>query len=144
MLRLAELEKAVIEGAGAVPLASCLAGLLPELRGKTIVLPLCGGNIDMNILGRVIERGLASDGRLCRFSATISDRPGGLALFAGIIAEEGASIVDISHDRAFASDDITKVTVHCVVETRDAEHTRMLHQRLRSEGFDLGTDKQQG
>src|SRR5258706_578030 len=144
VLRLAELEKAVIEGAGAAPLAACLAGLLPELKGKTVVLPLCGGNIDMNVLGRVIERGLASDGRLWRFSATISVGPGGLALFAGIIAEEGASIVDISHDRAFASDDITKVTVHCVVETRDAEHTRMLHQRLRSEGFDLGTDKQQG
>ena len=137
VLRLAELEKAVIEGAGAVPLAACLAGLLPELRGKTIVLPLCGGNIDMNILGRIIERGLASDGRLCRFSATISDRPGGLALFAGIIAEEGASIVDISHDRAFASDDITTVTVHCVVETRDAEHIKTLHERLQREGFEL-------
>lgn len=137
VLRLAELEKAVIEGAGAVPLAACLAGLLPDLRGKTIVLPLCGGNIDMNVLGRIIERGLASDGRLCRFSATISDRPGGLALFAGIIAEEGASVVDISHDRAFASDDLTKVTVHCVVETRDAEHIKTLRLRLQREGFEL-------
>jgi len=137
VLRLAELEKAVIEGAGAVPLAAILAGLLPELRGKTIVLPLCGGNIDMNILGRIIERGLASDGRLCRFSATISDRPGGLALFAGIVAEEGASILDISHDRAFASDDITQVTVHCVVETRDADHVQALRARLEREGFAL-------
>jgi threonine dehydratase len=83
------LEKAVVEGAGAVPLAACLAGLLPELEGRTVVLPLCGGNIDMNVLGRVIERGLASDGRLWRFSATISDRPGGLAIFAGLIADEG-------------------------------------------------------
>jgi len=56
-------------------------------------------------------------------------------LFAGIIAEEGASIVDISHDRAFASDDITKVTVHCVVETRDVEHINALHERLQREGF---------
>jgi threonine dehydratase len=139
VLRLAELEKAVIEGAGAVPLAACVAGLLPELRGKNVVLPLCGGNIDMNILGRIIERGLASDGRLCRFSATISDRPGGLALFAGIIAEEGASILDIYHDRAFASDDITKVTVHCTVETRDQEHMQALHARLQREGFEVNS-----
>jgi threonine dehydratase len=138
VLRLAELEKAVIEGAGAVPLAACLAGLLDELRGKTVVLPLSGGNIDMNVLGRIIERGLASDGRLCRFSATISDRPGGLALFAGIIAEEGGSILDISHDRAFASDDITQVTVHCLVETRDPEHVKTLRHRLENEGFDVG------
>lgn len=137
VLRLAELEKAVVEGAGAVPLAACLAGLLPELLGKTVVLPLCGGNIDMTVLGRIIERGLVSDGRLCRFSATISDRPGGLAVFAGIIAEEGASIVDISHDRAFAHDDITQVTVHCVVETRDAGHIHLLRDRLRKEGFEL-------
>ena len=135
VLRLAELEKAVVEGAGAVPLAACLAGLLNDLRGKTVVLPLCGGNIDMNVLGRIIERGLASDGRLCRFSATISDRPGGLALFAGIIADEGGSILDISHDRAFASDDITQVTVQCVIETRDPNHVRAICSRLKNEGF---------
>jgi threonine dehydratase len=135
VLRLMELEKAVVEGAGATPLAACLAGLLPELAGKKVVLPLCGGNIDMNTLGRVIERGLASDGRLCRFTATISDRPGGLARFAGLIAEEGASIIDIAHDRAFAEDDISTVTVHCVVETRDEEHIAALRSRLDREGF---------
>lgn len=135
VLQLMELEKAVVEGAGAAPLAACLAGLVPELMGKRVVLPLCGGNIDLNTLDRVIERGLASEGRLCRFTATISDRPGGLARFAGLIAEEGASIIDIAHDRAFADDDITTVAVHCVVETRDAEHIAALRQRLKREGF---------
>jgi threonine dehydratase len=135
VLRLMELEKAVVEGAGACPLAACLAGLVPELKGKNVVLPLCGGNIDLNTLDRVIERGLASDGRLCRFTATISDRPGGLARFAGLIAEEGASIIDIAHDRAFADDDITTVAVHCVVETRDADHIAVLRERLAREGF---------
>lgn len=135
VLRLMELEKAVVEGAGAAPLAACLAGLVPELAGKKVVLPLCGGNIDLNTLDRVIERGLASDGRLFRFTATISDRPGGLAKFAGLIAEEGASILDITHDRAFADEDITNVVVHCVVETRDAEHIQELEGRLRREGF---------
>jgi threonine dehydratase len=96
---------------------------------------LCGGNIDTPILGRILERGLASDGRLCRFTATISDRPGGLARFAGLLAETGASILEISHDRAFASDDITTVNVHCIVETRDADHIRIVHERLDQEGF---------
>ena len=137
VLRLMELEKAVVEGAGAAPLAACLAGLVPELEGKRVVLLLCGGNIDLNTLDRVIERGLASDGRLCRFTATISDRPGGLARFAGLIAEEGASVIDIAHDRAFADEDISTVAVHCVIETRDAQHIATLRARLVAEGFPL-------
>ena len=135
ILRLLELEKAVVEGAGAAPLAACLAGLVPELKGKKVVLPLCGGNIDTPILGRVLERGLAADGRLWRFNATISDRPGGLARFAGLLAETGASILEISHDRAFSSDDITTVSVHCVVETRNAAHIATVRERLDKEGF---------
>jgi len=135
VLRLVELEKSVVEGAGAVPLAACLSGLVPELAGKKVVLPLCGGNIDTNILGRIIERGLAADGRLCRFSAIISDRPGGLSRFTAVIAEEGAIVRDIAHDRAFASEDISTVTVHCIVETRDQEHVRRLRERLEREGF---------
>jgi threonine dehydratase len=135
VLRLIELEKAVVEGAGAAALAPLLSNLLPELRGKKVVLPLCGGNIDTTTLGRIIERGLAADGRLCRFSAVISDRPGGLSRFAGLIAEEGASVHDIEHDRAFTSEDITTVTVHCVVETRDFPHIGRLRDRLEREGY---------
>ena len=137
ILRLLELEKSVVEGAGAAPLAACLAGLVPELKGRNVVLPLCGGNIDTPILGRVLERGLVSDGRLCRFTSTISDRPGGLARFAGLIAETGASIIEIAHDRAFSSDDINTVNVHCIVETRDGEHIARLRERLNTEGFPL-------
>jgi threonine dehydratase len=137
VLRLIELEKAVVEGAGAAPLAACLAGLVPELKGRNVVLPLCGGNIDTTTLGRVLERGLAHDGRLCRVSATISDRPGGLARFASLVAEEGASIVDIAHDRAFASEDLTTVTVHCILETRDPAHIASLRRRLNQAGFQL-------
>jgi threonine dehydratase len=137
ILRLLELEKAVVEGAGAAPLAACLAGLVPELKGRNVVLPLCGGNIDTPILGRVLERGLASDGRLYHFTATISDRPGGLARFAGLLAETGASILEITHDRAFAGGDITTVSVHCIVETRDAGHITAVRERLRHEGFSI-------
>jgi threonine dehydratase len=135
ILRLLELEKSVVEGAGAAGLAACLAGLVPHLKGKKVVLPLCGGNIDSSTLGRILERGLAHDGRLCRLTVTISDRPGGLARFASIIGEEGGSIVEIDHDRAFASDDITTVVVHCVIETRDQEHISAIKQRLTGDGF---------
>jgi threonine dehydratase len=106
ILRLIELEKTVVEGAGATPLAALLSGKLPALAGKRVVLPLCGGNIDPNILSRVIERGLVADGRLCRFRAVISDRPGGLAVLSKQIAAAGASINQIVHDRAFTSSDV--------------------------------------
>ena len=137
ILRLLELEKSVVEGAGPAPLAACLSGQLSELKGKNVVLPLSGGNIDTPILGRVLERGLASDGRLFRFTANISDRPGGLARFAGLIAETGASIIEIAHDRAFSSEDINTVNVHCIVETRDTEHIAALCGRLVKEGFQI-------
>lgn len=141
VLRLIEKEKAVVEGAGAAGLAACLEGLLPQLRGKKIVLPLCGGNIDTPVLGRVIERGLAADGRLCRFDAVISDRPGGLARFTAILAQAGVSVHNILHDRAFASEDINEVTVRCTVETRDAEHIRDLQQRLSQADFTIRFDQ---
>ena len=82
ILRIAELEKGVVEGAGAAPLAACLAGKVPELAGKNVVLPLCGGNIDPMLLSRVIEQGMVADGRLSRFTALLRDRPGALADFA--------------------------------------------------------------
>lgn len=140
VLRLAEMEKAVVEGAGAAGLAAMLAGALPELRGKTVVLPLCGGNIDMPVLGQLIDRGLAADGRLCRFEARISDRPGGLARFAAAVAEAGASVRQITHDRAFAGDDLNEVMVHCIVETRDAAHIQQLRERLAAAGFAVAFD----
>jgi len=135
ILRLMELEKSVVEGAGAAPLAACLAGLVPELRGANVVLPLCGGNIDLNTLDRIIERGLASDGRLWRFTATISDRPGGLARFSALLAAQGASIIDITHDRAFSDEDVSTVKVYCVVETRDEDHIKALQSALNEHGF---------
>ena len=86
ILRIVELEKGVVEGAAATPLAACLSGQLPDLAGKRVVLLLCGGNIDPNVLSRVVERGLVADGRLGRFTAVISDRPGGLADLTSQIA----------------------------------------------------------
>ncbi len=135
ILRMVELEKSVVEGAAAAPLAAMMAGLLPELRGKKVVLVVCGGNIDPAILSRVIEQGLVRDGRVTRFTATISDRPGGLAELARVVAGCGASVKDIAHDRAFSGPDVSAVNVVCTVETRDHAHIRELHRALRRHGF---------
>lgn len=137
VLRLMELEKSVVEGAGAAPLAACLAGALPELIGKRVVLLLAGGNIDLNVLNRVIERGLVADGRLCRFTATVSDRPGGLALLAQRIADCGASILEIEHDREFSGPDINAVNIRCTVETADRQHIAELYRRLKDVGVPI-------
>lgn len=135
ILQLLEMEKGVVEGAGAVPLAALDGGRLPELKGKNVVLLLCGGNIDPGVLGRVIELGLVQSGRLAQFNATISDRPGGLAMLTDLIAETGASVQHITHERAFASPDISKVEVEVVVETRDAGHFAKLRNKLRKAGI---------
>ena len=134
ILRLVELEKSVVEGAAATPLAACMFGKLKELAGKRVVLLICGGNIDPNVLSRVIERGLVADGRLGRFTAVISDRPGGLADLAAQIASAGASIKQVVHDRAFASSDVSAVNVLCTVETRNHQHLDDLRAQLKSHG----------
>jgi threonine dehydratase len=137
ILRLVELEKSVVEGAAATPLAACLSGKLEELAGRRVVLLLCGGNIDPNVLSRVIERGLVADGRLGRFTAVISDRPGGLADLAAQIASTGASVKQIVHDRAFASPDVSAVNVLCTVETRNHEHLAELRALLKNRGVEI-------
>lgn len=130
ILRIAELEKGVVEGAAAAPLAALLEGRLPELKNKMTVLALAGGNIDPATFCRVIEKGLVADGRLHRFTASISDRPGGLADFTQIVASTGASIKDITHDRAFSGPDAFAVNILTVVETRNASHINEVHAAL--------------
>lgn len=145
VLRLMEFEKSVVEGAGAAGLAAMLmepeggllTGTLPDFTGKCVVLPLCGGNIDPAMIGRVIERGLAADGRLTRFVTTVSDRPGGLARLTNTLAAVGASVKDIFHDRAFATSDLSTVDVSCIVETTGPRHVREMFEALEREGFDV-------
>jgi threonine dehydratase len=137
ILRLVELQKNVVEGAAATPLAACMSGRLKELAGRRVVLLLCGGNIDPNVLSRVIERGLVADGRLGRFTAVISDRPGGLADLAAQIASTGASVKQVVHDRAFASPDVSAVNVLCTVETRNHQHLAELLALLKSRGVEI-------
>ncbi len=145
VLRLMESEKTVVEGAGAAGVAAVLSQYeptlepcgLPDLSGQLVAIPLCGGNIDPAMIGRVIERGLAADGRLTRFETTISDRPGGLAALATAISSAGASVKDILHDRAFATSDLSSVDVRCVVETSGKEGASALKKALEAAGFEV-------
>lgn len=137
ILKLLELEKGVVEGAGAAPVAAMLSRKLDRLKGKRVVLVLCGGNIDPAVLDRVIDFGLVADGRIVRFSAEISDRPGGLAAFTEVIAAAGAGVKQIVHERLFTSADVSKVTVVCTLETRDIDHADSVLHALRQAGFEV-------
>jgi threonine dehydratase len=142
VLRLLENEKIVVEGGGAAGLAALLPGGAldrPDMKGKTIIVPLCGGNIDTTVLGRVLDRGLAADQRLVNFYATVSDRPGGISKLTAILCEEGASIKDIYHERAWLHTSVDQVQVRIVVELQGVEHGKRLQQALMSQGYPIGT-----
>jgi threonine dehydratase len=141
IVRTLELEKSVVEGAAAAALAALMLhgarakSVTRLFRGKRVALVFAGGNIDPLALSRVIEKGLVADGRRFRFGAFISDRPGGLAKLTQLIAESGASVTDIAHDRAFSGADISRVRTVCTVETRDRAHIRALMRALRQGGM---------
>mmetsp|Transcript_2157 Transcript_2157/g.3210 ORF Transcript_2157/g.3210 Transcript_2157/m.3210 type:complete len:491 (+) Transcript_2157:56-1528(+) len=140
VLRLIENEKMVVEGGGAAGLAALLPGAKldrSELKGKNIVIPLCGGNIDTTVLGRVLDRGLSADNRLCNFVATVSDRPGGIARLTALLSEEGASIKDIYHERAWLHSNVDHVNVKCVVELQGKDHAKRLKKSLKAKGYPL-------
>ena len=135
VLRLLELEKTSCEGAGAAALAAIMGAAGQDLKGLKVVLLLCGGNIDPTVLHRVIDHGLAVDGRLWRFTATVSDRPGGMARLTQVIADAGASVLEINHDRAFSGPEVFSTTVEVTVETADQDHIDALNKQLHEAGF---------
>lgn len=140
ILRLLEGEKTLVEGAGAIALAGAIQSK-ERIRGKTVVLVLCGGNIDVTVLSRIIDRGLRVDGRLCRFIVQISDRPGSLAQMLKLIASAGASIKEVSHDRHFGPADVARVAVNVVIETQGFDHIERVRQTLKQGGHDPVLDE---
>ena len=146
ILRLIENEKMVVEGGGAAGLAALLPGAQldrPELKGKNIVIPLCGGNIDTTVLGRVLDRGLAADDRLKALVATVSDRPGGIAKLTTLLGQHGASIKDMYHQRAFLHSNIDQVHVKIVIELQGKEHAEEIKKVLTEHGYDPVWDQGQ-
>jgi threonine dehydratase len=134
VLLLLEIEKTVVEGAGAAPLAALVNRSLGVAGGR-VVLVLSGGNIDVTMLARIIERGLVKDDRLVRLGVVLQDRPGALARLTALIAEERANILQIEHDRAFAHQPIGSTEVELTLETSGRKQIDALKQRLESSGY---------
>ncbi|MGD9943463.1 MAG: threonine ammonia-lyase [Burkholderiaceae bacterium] len=134
ILMLLEIEKTVVEGAGATGLAALLRE--PErFRGRSVGLVLSGGNIDPLLLASIIERGMVRSGRLARLYVDVRDAPGALAKVTALLAEERANIEEIRHQRAFGVIGAQRVEVEIVAQTRGADHVASLQRRLTDAGF---------
>ena len=139
VLLLLEIEKTVAEGAAAVPLAALMNNKI-SLTGKNIGLIVSGGNIDMNLISRIIETGLIQDGRQCRLNVIVTDRPGNLARLSQRIADLGANILQIVQRRGFGRIAIGETEVELILETTGAEHIKRLREGLTQDGFRLQID----
>ena len=134
VLLLLEIEKTVVEGAGAAALAALLAE--PErFVGRRVGLILSGGNIDLLPLSSVIQRGLVRSGRLVRLRVEVRDAPGSLAEVASAIGEAGGNIIETHHKRAFTNLPLQSAEVEFVVQARGAEHLREILEGLAAGGY---------
>ncbi len=136
ILALLEQEKMIAEGAGAAPVAAILAGKFPELNGKKVCCVVSGGNIDVTILSRIIDRGLLMSGRKCTLNIEVLDQPGQLVKVTRIIADCGANITSVHHEHA-SETGIIGCFVRIELETRDFAHIAHIREILKSEGFKL-------
>jgi threonine dehydratase len=134
VLLLLEIEKMVTEGAAATALAAVINKKV-SLSEKNIGLIVSGGNIDMNLISRIIEKGLIQDGRMSRIAVVISDRPGSLARLSQRVAELGANILQIGQTRGFGEMAIGETEVELILETTGAEHIERIHRALQAETF---------
>ena len=131
---LLEIEKSLVEGAGAVGLAALLERP-DEVPGERSVLILSGGNMDITMLARIIEKGLVADGRLARLVVDVPDVPGGLAAVTARISKEKGNIREVIHQRAFYNTPIGIARVEFIVETRSRDHVRQIVDALAREGY---------
>ena len=136
ILTMMEQQKTIAEGAGAVSVAAVLAGKLP-IKGKKVVCIVSGGNIDVTILSRVIERGLLNSGRTYQLCVELSDRPGQLYEVSGVIADCGGNVISVHHERASETKDINGCYLRIVIETRNFEHISQIREKLTENGFRL-------
>ena len=135
VLMLLEIEKTVVEGAGAVGLAAVLKDPA-RFRDKKVGLVLCGGNIDPLLLAAIIERGMVRAGRLARLRVSARDIPGALARITASVAEVGANIDEVHHQRAFSALSAQNVEIELVLQTRGHAHVQDVLHRLHADGFD--------
>ena len=136
ILQLLEKEKVVAEGAGATSVAAVMFNKVP-VKGKKAVCIVSGGNIDVTILNRVVERGLAKSGRIAIINVELDDKPGKLVEVASVIAKAGANITNVYHDRNSDSEKVNSCILRVICETRNQEHVAAINNALRESGFKL-------
>jgi threonine dehydratase len=132
VLMLLEKAKTVAEGSGAIALAA-LDHLRDEIRGKKVVLMISGGNIDVNLLSRIIDRGMIRSGRRLRMNVVIADRPGSLAKLTQLLAAQGANVLQAIHDRSEPTTLIDQTEVALTLETRGADHSQEIIAALEKQ-----------
>jgi threonine dehydratase len=134
ILLLLEIEKTVVEGAGAVGLAALLKHRA-RFAGRHVGLVLCGGNIEPLVLAEIIQRGMVKSGRLVRLRFDVRDVPGSLAEVAAALGALGANIDEVMHQRAFTTLSVERAQIEVVVQTRGAEHVAQMLQALQAQGY---------
>jgi threonine dehydratase len=135
ILHLMEQEKLVAEGAGAAGVAAVLSHSIPDISGKTVCIIICGGNIDLTLLSRILERGMAETGRLVKLLLTIHDRPGELAELLQMIGKCEANVLEVHHERAFAESAWNDVDVDLVLETKGKSHIVDILAKMKAKGY---------
>ena len=135
ILLLLEREKTLAEGAGAAALAAMLHHKT-QLRDRKVAVLVCGGNIDVTLLSRIIERGLVKDGRLVRLRIQLPDHPGALMKLCTVIAAQNANIVETDHNRAYFGADLGETVIDITMETRGTEHVHSLIEALTAAGYE--------
>lgn len=125
----------VVEGAGAAGVAALLAGKVRLRPGETAATVLCGGNIDSNLLARVLETAMVRQGRYLLLRTSVDDRPGGLARLVNCVAEAGASVLDLSHRRAMWRVPVDMAGVELAMEVRDEAHAQDVIDHLSARGY---------
>ena len=140
ILTVLEKQKLVAEGAGAVPVAAALFHKLP-IEGKKVVCLISGGNIDVNILNRVITRGLVMSGRKANLTIALEDKPGQLERVAAIVSRCGSNVVSVLHDGSDPNMPISSCFLKLALETRDHAQIEQIRQELTKEGFQLVAER---
>lgn len=130
-------DRLVVEGAGAAGLAALLSGQVVPRADETVCIPLCGGNIDSNLLTRVLEQVAVRQGRYLLLKSTVEDRPGNLAPLVARVAEAGANVIDIFHRRAVWLAPLDRVGVELVLEVRDEQHGQHVIRHLSEAGYHI-------
>ncbi len=140
VLLLLERQKTVVEGAGAVPLAALMTGKIPVEENERVAGVLCGGNIDVNMISRIIERGLVGDGRMAHLIVKVKDRPGSLSVLTDLMADMGANVLAIHHRRGFADISVGEVEIVMQIETRGRDHVAEIIRSLEDRGVGVEVD----